>query len=69
MKVSARNVMKGKVTNIDHGVVNSEITLELPGGAELVSIITKKSAESLGLKVGEEAYAIVKATNVLIAID
>ena len=61
--------MKGKVTNIDHGAVNSEITLELPGGAELVSIITKKSAESLVLKVGEEAYAIVKATNVLIARD
>lgn len=67
MKVSARNVLKGKIKNIDHGSVNSEITVELPGGAELVSIITKKSAENLELKAGEEVYAVVKATNVLIA--
>lgn len=69
MKLSARNMIKGKVKSITHGAVNSEVVLELPGGAELVSIITKRSAESLGLQVGSEAYAVVKASNVMIAID
>lgn len=69
MKLSARNMIKGKVKSITHGAVNSEIVLELPGGAELVSIITKHSAESLGLQVGSEAYAVVKASNVMIAVD
>jgi molybdopterin-binding protein len=69
MKISARNVLKGKVTKVVHGVVNSEITLQLPGGAELVSIITKSSAENLDLKVGKEVYAVVKASSVMIALD
>ena len=69
MKLSARNVLKGKVRSVTHGAVNSEVVLELPGGAELVSIITKQSAESLGLQVGSEAYAVVKASNVMIAVD
>ncbi len=69
MKLSARNMIKGTVKSITHGAVNSEIVLELPGGAELVSIITKHSAESLGLQVGSEAYAVVKASNVMIAVD
>jgi len=43
--------------------------LELPGGAELVSIITKHSAEDLGLQVGADAYAVIKASNVMIAVD
>ncbi len=69
MKISARNVLKGKVKKIVHGSVNSEIFIELPGGNELVSIITKESAENLHLKDGKEVYAVVKASNVMIAID
>jgi molybdopterin-binding protein len=69
MKISARNVLKGKVTKVIHGAVNSEITLQLPGGAELVSIITKSSAETLDLKVGKDVYAIVKASSVMIGLD
>jgi molybdopterin-binding protein len=69
MKISARNVLKGKITKVVHGAVNSEITLQLPGGAELVSIITKSSAETLDLKVGKEVYAVVKASSVMIALD
>ena len=61
--------MKGKVKNVEHGAVNSEIILQLPGGAEIISIITKRSAQNLGLKVGSDAYAIIKATNVLIGTD
>lgn len=69
MRLSARNVLKGKVKKIIHGAVNSEIIVEMPGGAEIVSIITKESAESLGLKEGKEVYAVIKASNVMIAID
>jgi molybdopterin-binding protein len=69
MKLSARNVLKGKVKKIVPGVVNSEIIIELPGGAEITSIITKTSAENLKLKEGSEAYAVIKASNVMIAID
>jgi molybdopterin-binding protein len=50
-------------------MVNSEIVIELPGGTEIVSIITKTSAENLNLKEGSEAYAVIKASNVMIAID
>jgi molybdopterin-binding protein len=69
MKISARNELKGTVKSVNHGAVNSEITVELPGGQEIVSIITKSSAERLGLKPGAEAYAVVKATNVMIGVD
>ena len=69
MRISARNVLKGKITKVAHGAVNSEVTIQLPGGAELVSIITKSSAENLDLKVGKEAYAIVKASSVMIGVD
>jgi len=69
MKISARNVLKGKVKNVTHGTVNSEIVVELPGGIEVVSVITKTSAESLGLAKGKDVYAVIKATNVMIATD
>ena len=69
MKISARNVLKGKVKKVAHGVVNSEITVELAGGVEVVSIITKASAEGLGLAEGKDVYAVVKSSNVMIALD
>jgi molybdopterin-binding protein len=69
MKISARNVLKGKVKEVTPGAVNSEVTIELPGGLEIVSIITKSSAGSLGLKKGQEVYAVIKASNVMVAVD
>ncbi|MDI9395133.1 MAG: molybdopterin-binding protein [Euryarchaeota archaeon] len=69
MKLSARNVFKGKVKKVIAGAVNTEVVIELPGGAEITSIITKTSAENLKLKEGSEAYAVIKASNVMIAID
>jgi len=69
MKISARNVLKGKVKSITHGSVNSEIIVELQGGTEITSIITKNSAEKLGLKEGSEVYAVIKATSVMLASD
>jgi molybdopterin-binding protein len=69
MKLSARNVLKGKVKKVIAGAVNSEVILELSKGVEVVSIITKESAENLKLAEGKEAYAVIKASNVMIAID
>ena len=69
MKLSARNVLKGTVTRITQGAVNSEIIIELPGGMEVVSIITRSSVKSLGLKKGKEVYAVIKASNVMIGVD
>lgn len=69
MKLSARNVLKGKIKQVKPGSVNTEVILELAGGAEIVSIITRESAENLGLAKGKEAYAVIKASNVMIAVD
>ncbi len=69
MKISARNIIKGKVVKVVHGAVNSEVTIELPGGTRLVSIITNTSVENLGLTEGKEAYAIIKASNVMVGVD
>ena len=69
MKISARNILKGKVIKVVRGAVNAEVTLELPGAIQVVSIITLSSADSLGLKEGKEAYAVVKASSVMIAVD
>ena len=69
MKLSARNVLKGKIKKVTPGAVNSEIVLELPGGAEIVSIITMESMKNLGLVPGKDAYAVIKASFVMIAVD
>ena len=69
MKLSARNVVKGKVKSVDVGVVNVEVCIEVAPGIEFASIVTKKSADKLGLAVGKEAYVVVKASNVMVAVD
>jgi len=62
-------MLKGIVKQVKPGVVNTEVVVEVPGGSEIVSIITKESADRLGLKIGKEAYAIIKASNVMIGIE
>jgi molybdopterin-binding protein len=69
MKLSARNVLKGTVVKVIRGAVNSEVVLRLDGGTEVVSIITNESVDSLGLKVDKQAYAVIKASSVMIAVD
>jgi len=69
MKLSARNVLKGKVAKVTHGAVNSEVVLELTPDIQVVAIITRQSAETLGIVEGGEAYAVIKASNVMIAVD
>ncbi|MEH2026988.1 TOBE domain-containing protein [Nostoc sp.] len=69
MQVSARNALKGTVKNLVVGSVNTEVTLEVAPGVEVTAIITKSSAENLKLTEGKEVYAIVKSSDVMIAVD
>ena len=68
MKISARNSLKGRVRSIHVGAVNSEVVIDV-GGTEIVSIITKTSVEALGLEEGSEVYAVIKASDVMVAVD
>jgi molybdate transport system regulatory protein len=69
MKVSARNVFKGTVKQIQEGSVNAEVALTLPGGEELVAVVTLQSVKSMGLAVGKEAVALIKAPWVMLMTD
>ena len=68
MNISARNKLVGKVSKIISGAVNAEISVALPGGGEIVSVITKASAKSLGLKKGSPVVAVIKASDILLAV-
>ena len=69
MKLSARNQLGGTIKRIVPGAINTEITLEIGNGVDVVAVITSESVERLNLVVGKRAYAVVKASDVLIAID
>lgn len=69
MKVSARNALKGTVKSVITGAVNDEVTIEVAPGVEVTAIITKSSAENLGLTVGKEVYAVIKSSDVMIGVD
>jgi molybdopterin-binding protein len=69
MRISARNTLEGKVKHITPGSVNSEVVIELSGGQEIVSIITKQAVASLGLAVGKDVYAVIKASSVMVGVD
>lgn len=69
MKISARNTFKGTVKKIIPGVVSTEVTIEVAPGIEVVSVITKSSADNLQLTIGKEVYAVMKATEVMVAVD
>ena len=67
MQISARNALRGVVKEITGDGVLCEVTLDLGNGQEIVSVITRSSAERLGLKPGVEATALIKSTEVLLA--
>lgn len=69
MKISARNVLKAKVVSINDGAVNSEVVVKLSGGDEIVSIVTKASVKHLALTPGKEVHVVIKASNVMLAVD
>ncbi len=66
MELSARNQIPATVKSVKLGGIMAEVVLELEGGAELVSAITRGSAERLGLKEGARVFAVIKATEVMV---
>lgn len=68
MRISARNVLKGKVKSLHDGVVNTEVVIDV-GGVEVASIITRQSADALKLRIGAEVHAVIKASDVMVAVD
>jgi molybdopterin-binding protein len=69
MKLSARNVLRGKVTDIRRGATTSHVKLEIAGGAIVTASITNEAVDDLQLKTGDAAYAVIKASDVMVARD
>jgi len=69
MKISARNQLKGTVTEIQEGSVNGIVKIDIGGGNIISSTISMNSIRELGLAVGKPAYAIIKATSIMVGID
>lgn len=69
MKLSARNTLKGKVISIEKGAVNGIVKLDLGNDIIITSSITSNAIEELGLEEGKEAYAVIKASNVMVGVD
>lgn len=69
MKLSARNLVPGKVKEVTVGLVNAEVIIEVAPGVEVASVITKNSVERMDIKIGDEVNAMIKATSVMIAKD
>jgi molybdopterin-binding protein len=69
MKLSARNVLAGKVLVVETGATTAHVRLELQGGGTVTASITNEAAEELALKVGDQAYAVIKASDVMIGKD
>lgn len=69
MKISARNILYGKILEVKKGQTTAHIRLELPGGAVVTSAITNESVDDLGLKVGDRAAAVIKSSDVMIGKD
>lgn len=68
MKLSARNLLKGKVTEITKGATTAHVKLDV-AGTSVTASITNEAVDELKLKVGQQAYAVIKASDVMVAID
>ena len=68
MKISARNLLEGKIKEVRKGATTAHVEIELKGGETVISSITNEAVEELGLKKGTQAYAVIKASDVMIAI-
>ena len=69
MKLSARNTLAGTIRKIEVGAVNAQVTIEVAAGINIVSIITVDAVENLSLAEGKRAYAVIKASSVMVGID
>jgi molybdopterin-binding protein len=68
MKLSARNILKGKITGVTKGATTTHVVIEI-GGAAVTSSITNEAAEELKLAVGQSAYAVIKSSDVMVGVD
>jgi molybdopterin-binding protein len=69
MKLSARNALKGKVIKVTKGAMNSLVIIEIAPGVQPSAVVTGEAVKELGLIKGKEAYAIIKAPNVILGVD
>lgn len=69
MKISARNVLKGTITEIVKGATTSHVRIDIGDGAIVTASITNEAVADLKLEKGKQAYAVVKASDVMIGID
>lgn len=69
MKISARNRLKGKVVEVTKGATTAHVRIDIGNGIVVTSSITNDAVDELGLQVGGEAYAVVKASDVMVAVD
>ena len=69
MKISARNALKGKVVKLTKGAVNSLVVIEIAKGVEVTSVVTNDAAKALKLAKGKPAYAVIKASSVMIGVE
>jgi molybdopterin-binding protein len=69
MKFSARNQLKGEIVEVKKGATTAHVRIDIGGGHVVTASITNESADKLGLATGKTAYAIVKASNVMVGVD
>lgn len=69
MKISARNVLRGRVVSVEKGATTAHVKIEVAAGQVVTAAVTNEAVEALGLTVGAQAYAVVKASDVMVAVD
>jgi len=69
MKLSARNKIKGRIVAVTRGATTSHVRIDVGGGTVITSSITNEAVDELGLKAGQDAYAVIKASDVMVGID
>jgi molybdopterin-binding protein len=69
MKISARNVLKGRVVEIEKGRTTAHVRIDIGDGKVVTASITNQAVDDLGLSSGQEACAVVKASDVMVAVD
>lgn len=69
MKISARNILDGRIVALTKGATTAHVRLEIAGGAIVTASITNEAVDELGLAVGGQASAVIKSSDVMIAVD
>jgi molybdopterin-binding protein len=69
MKISARNLLEGEIKDVHKGATTAHVEIELKGGETVISSITNEAVDELGIKKGAKAFAVIKASDVMIAIE